>query len=164
MLALACSVLLLAACGAEGGSETRAGGTETSTVDLGLCKGGVTAPVTVDELLKGLRADGYDVYVDPGCTNREASWQVSNVGVKVPEFDPEDYDAVVEREGGVTCRLFADAEGVGNRVKIKEYEGEDHVFLDVLNVSCDIKPAPDRRASQVEKLEAALNRLAAESA
>ena len=51
----------------------------------------MTAPFTVEELLEGMRAAGYDVYVDPGCSDQSAAWRLSNTSIYVPELEPEDF-------------------------------------------------------------------------
>jgi hypothetical protein len=103
-------------------SEQQAG---TSTHDSGDCKGGVTAPFTVDELLDGLRAAGYDVYVDPGCSDESASWALSNTSIAVPELGPEDFGRAQAREGAISCTIFDATDGQGATVEVTHFEGED---------------------------------------
>ena len=134
----------------------------TSTRDPGDCKGGDTAPLTVDELLDGLRAAGYDVYVDPGCSDVSASWALSNTSIDVHELGPEDFERAQAREGAISCKLFDALEGQGATVTVTHFEGEDWTHLRTLNVSCDITPDPAKQAEQIDRLEQTLNELAAD--
>ena len=135
--------------------------TGTSTHDPGDCKGGDTAPFSVEELLDGLRAAGYDMYVDPGCSDESASWALSNTSIDVPELGPEDFGRAQAREGAISCKLFDAPEGQGATVTVTHFEGEDWTTLHTLNVSCTITPDPAKQTEQIEKLEQTLNELAA---
>lgn len=156
----------LTGCGqGEESGRAPATGTETSasasTLDPGECAGGDTAPFTVEELLEGLRAAGYDMYVDPGCSHKSASWALSNTSIAVPELGPEDFARAQMREGAIACELFDGAEGEGAKVAVVHFEGEDWTNLSTLNVSCDITPDPAKAQEQIDRLERTLNELAA---
>lgn len=161
------TVATLTGCGQ--GEATGGGGptntdtqATTSTLDPGdICKGGVTAPFTVEELLAGMRAAGYDMYLDPGCYQRSASWGISNTSALVPELGPQAYAEARAREGAVGCAIFDSLEGTGATVRKTKQEDLDHTNLDVLNVSCDINPDPAKEMEQIDRLEQTLNQLAA---
>lgn len=161
LLCLVVTVLLPACGSSDRGSTGSASPPTTSAPDPGdTCKGGETAPFTLDELLKGMRDAGYDMYVDPGCWNPEASWQITNTGIMVPELEPDDYQRARAREGSVDCRLYKSAIS-GKRVTKQHYEGDEDTLLEVLNVACAIRPDPAKEAEQIERLSDTLAQLAA---
>jgi hypothetical protein len=147
--------------GEDGGGPAATGAEATTGPDAGDCKGGTTAPFTVEELLEGLRAAGYDMYVDPGCSDRSASWALSNTSIAVSELGPEDFARAQMREGAIGCKLFDAVDGEGAKVAVVHFEGEDWTNLRTLNVSCDITPDPANAQEQIDKLEHTLNELAA---
>jgi hypothetical protein len=151
--------LLAATLAGCGGGEVIVVG--TSTLDPGDCKGGVTAPFTVQELLEGMRARGYDMYVDPGCSDDSVSWSLSNTSVHVPELEPQDFDRALAREGVISCDIYENAEGGGTTVRRYEPKGKNWRNLQVLNVSCDISADPAQQAEQTDRLILTLNELAA---
>jgi hypothetical protein len=150
--------------GEEAGSSPAPGGEtalSTSTLDSGDCDGGDTAPITVEELLTGMRAAGYDMYVDPGCDDDSAAWALSNTSIYVDELGPEDFGRAQAREGAIDCELFKDAEGEGATVTVRHFEGEAWTDLRMLNVICLITPDPTKAQQQIDRLEQTLNELAA---
>lgn len=151
--------------GEEAGSAPATGAEtalSTSTLDPGDCDGGDTAPLTVEELLEGMRAAGYDMYVDPGCANGDsAEWVLSNTSVYVEELEPQDFGHAQAREGAISCQLYDAIDGQGATVEVVHFEGEDWTTLQMLNVSCDITPDPARERQQIDRLERTLNELAA---
>jgi hypothetical protein len=153
----------LTGCGqGEDGGESSGNGATTTGLDPGDCKGGETAPFTVEELLEGLRAAGYGMYVDPGCSSKVAAWALSNTSIHVPELEPDDFGPIQKREGAVACYLYdGQAQDVGAKVTVLHYEGEAWTTLRTRNVSCDITPDPVKEQEQVDRLEESLNKLAA---
>jgi hypothetical protein len=156
----------LAGCGQgdEAGTSPATGAEttlSTSTLDPGDCDGGDTAPLTVEELLKGMRAAGYDMYVDPGCDDDSVAWALSNTSIYVDELGPEDFGRAQAREGAIACELFKGAEGEGATVTVRQFEGEDWTDLRMLNVVCLITPDPTKAQQQIDRLEQTLNELAA---
>ena len=144
------------------GTETSA---STSTLDPGECAGGNTAPLTVEDLLEGMRAAGYDMYVDPRrCSSESASWELSNTSIYVPELGPEDFERAQAREGAISCNLYDSIDGQGATVTVTHFEGEDWTTLHTLNVSCNIEPDPAKAQQQIDRLEQTLNELAATAA
>jgi hypothetical protein len=150
-------------CGQGVGSGT---GTEPTTtgLDPGDCKGGETAPFTVEELREGLRAAGYGMYVDPGCSSKVASWALSNTSIDIPEVEPDDFGPIQDREGAVNCNLYDgphDDPAGGAKVTALHYEGEAYTTLSTLNATCRITPDPAKEQEQIDRLEQTLNKLAA---
>jgi hypothetical protein len=165
MLALAGT---LPACGQgeEAGTSPATGGEtalSTSTLDPGDCEGGDTAPITVEELLTGMRAAGYDMYVDPGCNDDSVAWALSNTSIYVDELGPEDFKRAQAREGAIACDLFKGAEEQDATVTVTHFEGEDWTDLRMLNVICTISPDPTKAQQQIDRLEQTLNKLATKS-
>jgi hypothetical protein len=130
-------------------------------LDSGDCRGGETTPFTVEELLEGMRAAGYDMYVDPGCSYESASWGLSNTSIYVPELVPEDFGRAQAREGAISCLLYDGTDGEDATVSVTHFEGEDWTTLHTLNVSCNITPEPTKTQEQIDRLEQTLNELAA---
>jgi hypothetical protein len=128
------------------------------------CSGDNTAPLTVDELLRGMRAAGYDMYVDPGCSGDSVAWSLSNTSTDVPEIGPEDFDSALAREGVISCDLYETSEGEGPKATVTRFEGEDWIDLSLLNVTCLITPDPARAQEQIDRLELTLNEIAASNA
>jgi hypothetical protein len=154
----------LAGCGqGEEAGTPSATGAETalsSTLDPGDCDGGDTAPLTLEELLNGMRAAGYDMYVDPGCDDDSAAWALSNTSIYVEELGPEDFGRAQAREGAIACELFKGAEEDAT-VTVTHFEGEAWTDLRMLNVICTITPDPAKAQQQIDRLEQTLNELAA---
>jgi hypothetical protein len=166
VLALALAAILPGCAQGEEAGSAPTTGTETalstSTLDPGDCDGGDTAPLTVEELLEGMRAAGYDMYVDPSCRNADsAEWALSNTSIYVDELGPLDFGRAQAREGAISCQLFDGTDGEGATVEVVHFEGEDWTTLHMLNVTCDITPDPAKAQQQIDRLERTLNELAA---
>ena len=168
MLALVlASTLTGCAQGEEAGSAAPTGtekALSTSTLDPGDCDGGDTAPLTVEELLEGMRAAGYDMYVDPGCRNADsAAWRSRpRRSTSTSSGRRRTFGRAQAREGAVSCQLYDGTDGEGATVRV-HFEGEDWTTLSMLNVSCTIEPDPAKAQQQIDRLEQTLNELPAKS-
>ena len=155
-------VLVLVGVGGCGRGEDAVGTSPTGTEpDPGdTCKGGETHPLTLEELLTGLRDAGYNVYLDPACDRPRASWGISNFSVLVPELRPGDFERARNREGALACQLY-DHVFAEPSASVGQHPDDEYALAEVLNVSCYIYLDPEKRAQQVARFENALNRLAA---
>lgn len=160
-----CALVFAAAVSGCGRDEDRVAATVTTsdgtTLDSGDCDGRATAPFTVTELLEGMRAAGYDMHVDPRCSDNSASWALSNTSIHVPELGPEDFELAQAREGAISCSIFDRIEGQQEKVVVTRFEGEDFTTLITYNVSCKINPDAAKADEQVERLKDTLSDLAA---
>jgi hypothetical protein len=168
VFALAVAASLTGCTQGEEAGGAPATGTETAlsstTLDPGDCDGGETGPLTVEELLEGMRAAGYDMYVDPGCASGDsAEWVLSNTSVEVEELEPQDFGRAQAREGAISCQVYDPTVVQGATVRVVHFDGEDWTTLQLLNVSCNITPDPAKERQQIDRLQRTLNQLAAKS-
>ena len=106
-------------------------------------------------LVDVLQAHGFTAQRTVECVSPGAVAQVANAS---EETSTEEFDRVDAEEGHVMCDLF----GSGNDVRVDRthYPEDRETYVDVLNVSCAIFPAPEREREQVARLERALRAVA----
>jgi hypothetical protein len=126
------------------------------------CPGGKTQPLGLHTVVAASRRHGITFYTDPQCDDPSVVSQAANILLYGPHTNSQHGDEIQEREGDVTCSLFARRTFSANVQRI-HYPGDQQTEFRVLNVECFIFPDPAKEDDQVRRLSDVMNDLLAES-
>lgn len=137
-------------------SET---GTESEPQIPHPCPGGETRPLDIQTVIEIARRHGITLYSDPQCIgDPTVERQASNAIAYGPNKNVDRYDEITQREGHVTCLLYAQPSR-DQTVRRVRYPGEEETNFTLLNVLCVIYPEPANAKEQLRRLQETMDEL-----